>query len=260
MLNEAPAYTVYLKQLVHGPSGHGKTRYIGTAVDDPRCMPGLLVDFEGGWVTIRSRCVNVPLSELRTFVPPTDKLTRVRLTHWTDINEIYDVLQQDDQPYKFVGFDSLTEIHYLSLDSVIEDAARKKTTKDADTADQQDYGKALAQMRKFVRYFRDLDNMHVVFTATTMDVEDARTRRGQARVNLYGKFSNEAPALVDFVSYLGLIEQNDKSFGRVLCNGPSDRYVAKVRNDEDDPEHTLPDLIHDPTLTKVLDALLGPLA
>lgn len=252
--------TVDLKMLLHSPPGHGKTKFIGSATDDPRCMPGLLADFEGGYATIRSRCVTIPLSELRSIVhPPTDKLTRVRITSWRDIDEIYDVIQQDDNPFKFAAFDSLTEIHYLSLDGVIAAAVKNKSSKDPDAADQQDYGKSLAQMRKFVRYFRDLERMHIVFTATTMDVEDARTRRGQARPNFYGKFANEAPALVDYVGYLGLKEGSAPA-QRVLCTGPADRYIAKARNDEDRPQFNLPEFIEDPTMTKVLDALLGPVA
>lgn len=249
---------MYLKILVHAPSGHGKTRFIGTATQDARFMPGLLCDFEGGYTTIRSRVETVELDKLATIKQPsTSKLTHVRIKSWRDIDEVYDVLTAPDCPFRFVAFDSLSEIHYLSLAEVVYAAYKKAPTQhDPDLANQQDFGKSLAQMRKFIRYFRDLDGMHVLFTATTMDIEDARTRRGQARPNLIGKLSSEAPALVDFVGYLAIRDLEGGGTMRVLCTGPSERYIAKARNDEDTLAQ-LPEFMDDPTLPAVLSALYG---
>jgi hypothetical protein len=88
-----------------------------------------------------------------------------------------------------------------------------------------------------------------------MDAEDPRTRRGQIRPNLIGKLSGEIPALLDYVGYLGITEQ-DKKITRVLCTEPSESYVAKGRNDEDAETH-LDSLLDDPTLPKILDQLNG---
>jgi hypothetical protein len=252
---------VELKLLVHGPVGHGKTALIGTAVNDPRLMPGLLADFEGGYRSIRSKVITVPLEELRSFgEPPLDKLVRVRLRSWRDIDEIYDVLQQNDNPYKSFFGDSLSEIHYLSLEGVISTDVRREPSKyDPDQPQQAQYLKALSQMRKFVRYFRDLEGMHTILTATTMDIEDARTRRGKAQPNLIGKFAQEVSALVDWVAYLGLSEEtknNVRTVTRTLCTGPSERYVAKGRNDVDSGGQ-LPEFIDEPTLPMILDFLQG---
>lgn len=252
---------MYLKMLVHAPSGHGKTRFIGTATQDARFMPGLLCDFEGGYTTIRSRVETVELRELAHLKDPsTSRLTHVRIKAWRDIDDIYEVLTSDDCPFRFVAFDSLSEIHYLSLAEVVYASYKRAPAQhDPDLANQQDFGKALAQMRKFIRYFRDLDGMHVLFTATTMDTEDARTRRGQARPNLIGKLSSEAPALVDFVGYLGIRDIEGGGTMRVLCTGPSERYIAKARNDED-TQQQLPEFLDNPTLPAVLSALYGETA
>lgn len=248
-----------LKMLVHAPAGFGKTHLIGTAGKDARCLPGLLVDFEAGWRTIQSVCESIPLDALATYTPSATKLTRVRLTHWRDLDEVYDVISRPQPPYKFVAFDSLTEIHYLALDAVLQEGLSRKENKDRDLVDQRDYGTALSRMRKLIRYARDLEGIHTLWTATTMDREDARTRRGLAGPNLFGKFSAEVTALVDYVSYLGLKGDDDKAV-RVLCSAASNRYVAKARNDPDDPDHALPEFIEEPTLTKILDAICGPIS
>lgn len=252
---------VELKMLVHSPVGQGKTTLLGSAINDPRLMPALLADFEGGYRSIRSRVATVPLDELKSLKnPPLDRIIRVRLRRWEDINEVYDVLQQDDNPYKTFFGDSLSEIHYLSLEGVVlSDWKKDKSKYDPDQPQQSQYLKALSQMRKFVRYFRDLEGMHTVFTATTMDVEDARTRRGKAQPNLIGKFTQEVAALMDWVGYLGI--QEDEKAGvrtvtRVLCTGPSERYVAKGRNDVD-AGGQLPEFVNNPTLPMILDYLEG---
>ena len=252
---------VELKLLVHSPVGHGKTALLGSAVNDERLMPALLADFEGGYRSIRSRVATIPLDELKSLKnPPTDRIIRVRLRRWSDIDELYDVLQQDDNPYKSFFGDSLSEIHYLSLDGVVQsDWMKDKNKYDPDQPQQSQYLKALSQMRKFVRYFRDLEGMHTVFTATTMDVEDARTRRGKAQPNLIGKFTQEVAALMDWVGYLGISEEEKagvRTVTRVLCTGPSERYVAKGRNDVNDGGQ-LPEFVNNPTLPTILDFLEG---
>jgi hypothetical protein len=248
---------VDLKLLVHAPAGHGKTRLIGTMLDDPRFLPALLCDFEGGSTTINSRLQRVTLNELEEMSAnkkvPTDKIVCVRIRAWEDLNLIYAILEEGQ--FRSVALDSLSEIHYLSLNEVVAAAVRAKSTHDPDVAEQHDYLKALAQMRKMVRFFRDLEDMHVIFTATSMDTEDARTRRGQVRPNLIGKLSGEIPALLDYVGYLGITEEGGVST-RVLCTEPSERFVAKARNDEDATSH-LDGMLKDPTLPKILDQLDG---
>lgn len=247
--------------LVHSPVGHGKTPLLGSACGDPRFMPALLADFEGGYRSIRSKVVTVDLDDLRELKdPPIDKIVRVRLTRWREIDEIYDVLEDADSPYKSFFADSLSEMHYLALEGVIEGDHRKEPAKyDLDQPQQSQYLRALSQMRKFVRYFRDLENMHTVLTATTMDVEDARTRRGKAQPNLIGKFAQEGAGLVDWVGYLAISEEETngvRTVNRVLCTGPSDRYVAKARNDPDEGGQ-LPEFIDNPTLPMILDYIEG---
>lgn len=247
-----------LKLLVHAPSGHGKTRLLGTALGDARLMPMLLCDFEGGSGTIGSRIVRVTLDELdvmsREDKVPTDKIVCIRIKKWEDLNLIYEILTEGR--FRTVAYDSLSEIHYLSLGEVVAEAYKKKpSSHDPDVAEQHDYLKSLSQMRKFVRFNRDLDGMHVIFTALSMDSEDPRTRRGQIRPNLIGKLSGEIPALLDYVGYLGIIE-TDKKITRVLCTEPSDSYIAKARNDEDASTH-LEALLLNPTLPAILDQLNG---
>src|SRR5690606_7158987 len=73
----------FLKILLYGYPGIGKTVLAATANDDPRMSPALLVDFEGGTLSIADKDVDV-----------------VRVTAFKQFNEVYDFLRSGQHPYK----------------------------------------------------------------------------------------------------------------------------------------------------------------
>ena len=50
---------IHRKILIHGASGSGKTTFLGTAQSDPRVMPMIVFDFEGGALALEGTALTV---------------------------------------------------------------------------------------------------------------------------------------------------------------------------------------------------------
>lgn len=246
-----------LKMLIYSPAGHGKTFFCGTVIDtysreaDMRIWPFLLIDFEGGKKSIKSKTRALEVHEVGRRRPKPGKIDVVRIRKWEDFDYIYAFLESKRNWYRGVGLDSLSEMNYLNLQTVVEGRRPSKIKSATSSPEQNDYGVSGAQMRKLIRFFRDLP-IHTILTAGTMDVTDARTKRPQVRPSLVGKLANEIPGIVDTVGYLAIVEDGDETY-RCLFVQPREGFMAKDRSEGG----TLGDYVSDPTLPKVLDILYG---
>jgi phage nucleotide-binding protein len=245
-----------IKMLVYAPPGYGKTYLLGTAPPDKRLMPMVIADFEGGVRSIKSKAVTVPLEDLPKYKPTLDKIVVVRIKHWEDFDDLYDVLSSDDNPYNTLAIDSLSELNYLNLQENVAHAIKGDRGHDPDIPERQDYLRSSTQMRKLIRFFRDLP-MNTIFTAQANEKENPQTKRMQAVPSLTGKLVNEIPGLVDIVAYLGLVDDEDENGDpftyRSLLVQPSGRFMAKAR----DEDGRLGESIDKPTLPAILDLLDG---
>jgi len=217
------------KILIYGPTGHGKTRFLGTAQDDPRTAPILILDFEGGVASLVGRDIDV-----------------VRVRSWEDYREVHEYLRGGTS-YRSIGIDSITETHLFSLLHLLETEDRR----DPDLLREGDYGKALVQMRRFLRAFRDLP-YHVFFTASSR--EEVESRDGLVKKPaLVGRLADEVAGMVEVVAYLALAE-TEEGTRRVLLLQNQPKIRVKVRTPWG---QSVPDLIWDPTVSLLFDALEG---
>lgn len=223
--------THMLKCIVFGSFGTGKTRFLGTAGQDSRTSPILILDFEGGSLSLEGVGEGVDV---------------IRVTSTAILNDVFNLLS-GDHPYKSIGFDSLTETHIAALFNILDSDRRKEPN----LIQLQDYGIASVITRRLVRALRDLP-MHVFLTA--LEKQEIDSIRGQVtRVDLSGKLAVEIPALVDVVGYLSSSEPEGEDVAkRVLVLQNYLKIDAKVRT----PIGVeAPDEIWEPTVTKLLDAL-----
>lgn len=236
-----PGELQFLKALVFGPPGQGKTTLLGTAQADARMAPMLLLDFEGGMGS---------LAGLDIHVAP--------IRSWEDFDEVYENLAEgnevggvDYSAFKSVGIDSITEVHIFALLDILDKQGKER--KDPELLEQRDYGKASVQMRRLLRAFRDLP-VHVVFTALSKEVE--KPRRGKVQVPmLSGQMAEEAPGLMDVVGYLALTEDDDGEQMRTLLLKNYPKFEIKARTPWGE---AIGDELDDPTLGELLDLLGYP--
>lgn len=243
---QRPADNRFVKATFFAPAGAGKTVLMGTAQQDERTSPMLILDFEGGTES---------LAGLDIFVAP--------IGSWEDYNEVYENLANGDvvtynkgeedeftvdfNEFKSVGIDSVSETHKFALLDILRREGPQRKEKDA--LQQQDYGKATVQMRRLLREFRDLP-LHVFFVAHAKEIEIPR--EGRVRVpDLAGQMAEELSGLMSVQGYLAQFEDED-GLHRTLLLRDVPRFRIKVRT----PWGVVPpEEIVDPTITKLLDVL-----
>lgn len=240
-----PGEQRFIKGLFFAPGGHGKTYLLGTAQEDERTAPMLLLDFEGGDETLIGLDIDI-----------------VRIRSWDDYSEIFEYLSngkhweipgtslKKGESYNSLGIDSISETHIWGLLTRI--AEKGPTRRDPDLIEQGDYGVVSTQMRRLLREFRDLP-LHVFFTAGAKTDEERRV--GKVIVpQMSGQLSSEVVHMVSFAGYLAKGEEEvdgEWTTYRVLLLN-EEGYRVKVRSSW---MKNAPDSIEDPTMTTILDAL-----
>ena len=227
-----PEESRFAKMLLHAPPGHGKTRFLGTAQEDPRTFPMAILDWDGGIGTLSGLDIDV-------FTIRDSK----------DYEDARKDLAHPQAPWNSYGVDSISETQI----NVMEEILGKDTIAraDPDQLGQQDWGIVLTRMRRIVRQFFKTIQMHGFMTAHTMDKTVARV--GSVRApKLQGQFADEMPGIPDVVGYLALEDDEDGNIIRTLLLHGYPKFSVKARSPWG---IEIPTEIVDPDVTKLLDAL-----
>jgi len=218
-----------IKIIVYGPPGVGKTYFSSSA---PKA---LFVDVEGGTLSIKNAG---------------RQLDVVKVNKFRDIFEIHKFLASGKHEYESVIVDSLTELQKKSMDGIIEEAYRKDPTKrDPDVAELRDWGKNTAQLRKAVRYFRDLP-MNVIFTALAKESKDERTGEISIGPDLTPKLQNDVAGYLDIIGHMSAKDKEDGIVRQMLVQ-PTGKYMAKDRSGR------LGKVVNAPDFRQILDVIEG---
>lgn len=196
-LVSADAAEKALKLLIHSDPGIGKTFLIGTAADDENLRPILFIDTEGGALTIRNKMQKGVLDV-------------VRVTSYSDMVKLITWLRRGTHPYKTIAIDSLTEMQKIIMADIMRQGAIKDN-KDPDIPEMRDWGKNSERVRKIVRAFRDLPDVHVIFTTLSVDIKDDRTGLVTTKPALPGQLRNEVPGYIDVVGWLHVVVSEEKT-------------------------------------------------
>lgn len=237
------------KSLFYSDPNAGKTRFLGTAGQDERTAPFYLIDFEGGTKTLDGMPGFHKLDSPGDSFPSGATVVSARIHDWDGFNEAFERVRVNDDNFKGVGLDSTSEVHNFAIENILEDEADRRG--DPDSVQQQDYGKALIQLRRLVREFRDLP-LHFFCTAHAKEI--THPQRGMITVpNLYGKGAFEIPGLLETVGYIAVLQNDDGEEYRSLLLRNYPKLNLKVRTAWDvvAPEEIEPN----PTMTQLLDAL-----
>jgi len=240
---------MFLKMLIYGRPGIGKTYLLGTGAEDPRLTPAIMIDLEGGLMTIASKVKRYEnIAALKKAVAENVELApinAIRIKSSTDLSQIVNYLYDNNgkHPFKAVYVDSLTEINYLKLQA----AAANNPKNTTGFPQLNDYGTSAAQMRSLIRDFRDMDECHVIFTAHYSESKDEQTGRVEIKPSLTGKLVGEVCGMLDIVGLLDM----EKDGTRTIRFQPTDRVWAKDRSEGG----KLGEVITNATMSQILDAL-----
>lgn len=220
--------------LVYGDSGIGKTVFAGSADLVPEMRPVLMVDVEGGAMSLLKFCPEVEV---------------VRVKTWDELQELYAALYEGNHPYRTVIIDSLTEVQKFSMAQIMKDVITLDPARDPDIPSLREWGKNIEQTRRMVRAFRDLP-MNAIFTSLVKEDKDSKTGTVRKEPYLSGKLSKEVAAFLDVVVYMYVknIQKGDEIVRtRLLLTGATDSTVAKDRSG------SLPLTLQEPTMRQVYD-------
>lgn len=202
----------WINSLFYGEPGVGKTTLLGTAEDSKDTSPMLLIDVEGGVVTLRKR----------------KNLDVVAVRSMQQIVDIHRELHSNPGYYKTVGIDSLTELQKLDMREIMREASGRNPNQDEDVPSMREWGKSGERIRRIVRAYRDLP-MNTLFTAHAIIEKDANNATAYVP-SLPGKLRAELPGFLDIVGYMYTFVEEGVTTRRIQF-AKTKNVVAKDRTD-----------------------------
>lgn len=207
----------FINMLDYGDPGVGKTHFLGTCADIPEFSPFLLIDVEGGALTLHDK-QSIDVVQVRN-------MKQVEKT----INELY----KNPGYYRAAGLDSGTELQKLDMRTVMKEQFDKKPeTTDIYVPSQREWGKSNERIRMIIRAFRDLP-MHTFVTCLAIAQVDERTNKTTYMPSLPGKLKSEIAGFFDIVGYMrAKDERNDAGeveIVRTIQVVKTDSVIAKDR-------------------------------
>lgn len=229
---KSPEKIEYIKMLVFGESGAGKTTFLGTAQDSGLTSPTLLIDVEGGSVVLNDK-PNVDVRQVRSTA---------------GVEEIADILHKHKKYYATIQLDSLTDFRDINMAEVMMDQYKKKPeTTDRHVPSPREWGRSGSQIKEVLRYLKDLP-CHVIVTTLLEVKQDQRTGIEKMQPLLPGQLGKQVPGFFDIVGFLRATEKNGTSL-RTMQFKKTERVMAKDRT------KALPDVLDNPTIPEIWDLI-----
>lgn len=254
---------LYLKALVYGQPGVGKTALSGTAVQHAAMRNVLFLTIEGGLLSVPSN-ENIFKREIRNgFDPETGEsvgaFARVEAYFWALADRSPEGLERNPwvRDIRTVVIDSGTELLTLSLEQIVTEANIKDPSKHAvDDIHLADYGKSTASLKRIFRWYRDLP-YNFIMTALSKNVyaSDVAANRSAEPIAVIPSFTEKLGLSVqgyfDHVWYM----YKDDADKRFLLTRTVKGYVGKTRGQNF--SNAIGQVVENPNLAELYDRLLA---
>jgi hypothetical protein len=237
----------WLKILVYGLYGVGKTHFGGSTSDVSAMQDVLWLDVEGGTETIRKRSnIDVIRIANTSQINAVYQFLRLHAAAWQRNDTVLiGALQQElglpmdrIRHYRTVVIDSISELDKLIMYQLLGiEVGKQSLAFELQPAEIKQWGQNAEMFRLLIRSFRDLP-MHTIFIgAADVAVNSAGDRYHS--VLLPGKLAREVPGFMDVVAYLTIVRQalpdgseSPRSVRRLMLQ-PGRNYDAKNRLNSD---------------------------
>lgn len=223
-------------------SGVGKTTLAGTSADVVLMRDILLINAEGGDLSIADKDIQeVGFDNFKALQPIHQFLQAHCRYRDNGDDEALRTLQDrvfaplDDggaaplKRFRTVIVDSLTEVEARCMNQLLGITDRTRLDEESESAEWSEYKKNHTMMLRVVREFRDLP-MHVIFICGRRYTTD-ETRKHKYSLDLTGQLALKVQGFVDMVGYYTQSSGEDNKVERRLYVMPSTdgRYDAKHR-------------------------------
>lgn len=221
--------------MLYGDGGTGKTTLAASACEVEEMSPVLHLNIEDGAQSIEFKYPELDIIDIETIA---------------QLQKVCDHLHaHQGSGFKTVILDNLTEGQSKGLDHILTGSKHSTDFTDFEGATFANgaWNRSSEQMRKMIRYFRDLP-MNVIFIAWRKDFSPPNSSIPEYRPAFTKTFAGEAPGMVNDVYHYYV-----KGGKRVLQTSATDRAVAKDRTNK------LPLVIENPTMQIIHDYWTGKL-
>lgn len=217
-----PTRVKWLKAIIYGEPGAGKTHFFGTCQSDPdEFLPALAIDIDGGVDD--------------TLIGKFDKIDTKTIRSMAALQELYKEIAAQPDYYKSISIDNISELQKLDMNTVMLEA--KASANNPDNVDiyvpsQREWGKSGERMRVIIRAFRDLP-CHTICLAHVDEKEDKLTKVPRLWPSVPGKLRHELAGFFSVVGYISIYEAQVEGGGkeqfRQIQFAKTNRVQAKDR-------------------------------
>jgi hypothetical protein len=217
-------YDRFIKLLVHGDYGTGKTRLVASACMVPDMNDILFIDAEAGDLTVTTEPLFRPHQDRFKVIKVRDFKTFARVQEYLKLHCQYrdmnneegdaklkglelllfpkDGYDPNSAPRKFrtVIIDSLSEVESYSMYAILGHTDKTRIDDETAGAEWAEYKKNHSQMLRAIRAYRDLP-MNVLFTSAAAYTQDEQKRMIWSPA-LTGKLARQCQGFMDIVGFM----------------------------------------------------------